>query len=255
MRKAILITSVIAPELDVALNFGNQRSVFTPQERCFQTALTLHSLRLQQPTAELFLCDASVASYQEALNAVCPSLNYLHLDQDQPELAAAVRQTTNKSLGECQLLLALWQQYKNRILSADFLLKVSGRYCFENLHDNFFTTANLDKYLFPYHETDERDWVDEYGLDWSLARSVYNPLERRRVLRTVLYGMGRYQFGRYFEAIRQIQEKLQQPAYWHYDIENLLPCELGDELGSGKLCAVDWHYLGWSGVTQEFVKL
>lgn len=51
MRKVILVTSVICPEDDVPLNFGNRRSAFLPRERLIQTVATLHSLQLQQPDA------------------------------------------------------------------------------------------------------------------------------------------------------------------------------------------------------------
>jgi len=255
MQKAILVTSVIWPENDVPLNFGNRRSAFTARERLIQTVATLHSLQLQQPDAMFFFCDASVPDYSQVLRPLYHNVRYLHLHEYNPQLAERVRTAGNKSIGECQMLLSLWEAFKSQILEADFVMKATGRYMYENFHDQFFVEENLDKYLFTYDDTDEREWVDFYGLDWSLAKNPCNPTEKRRILRTVLYGMGRYQVGRYFEALRNTVDKLSRPEYWFYDIENMLPCELGDEIASGKLKTVDWRYLGWNGVTGELRRM
>lgn len=255
MKKVILVTSAICPETGVPLVWGNRRSAFPPRERLAQTVMTLHSLAIQQGDAEIFFCDASTPDYAQVFRPLYPNVHYLPLHRHDPKLAELVRTTPNKSLGECQMLLALWEVYKNQILSADFVVKATGRYFYENFHNRAFVPENLDKYLFTYRDTDTRDWIDHIGFDWSLARNPDNPTPRRRILRTVLYGMGRYQVGRFFEAIRGAADKFTRPEYWYYDIENLLPCELGDEIAAGKLVEVDWEYLGWNGVSGKLGRM
>lgn len=255
MRKAILVTSVIAPEMELPLNLGNRRSAFTIRERLIQTVSTLHSLTIQQGDAQIYFCDASEPDYSEFFDQYYPNVKYLHLQATDPTLAAEVRTVANKSIGEAHMVLSLWDVYRKELLEADFIIKATGRYFYENLHNEYFTAENLDKFLFTYHSTDQRPWIDHEGFDWSLAKNLLNPTEYRHVLRTTLYGFGRKQTLRYFKAVKELMFKLYRPQYTLYDVENLLACELGYELASNQFVRVNWQYLGWNSVSGEFIKI
>ena len=255
MRKAILVTSVVAPEMELPLNLGNRRSAFTIRERLIQTVSTLHSLTVQQGDAQIYFCDASEPDYSEFFDQYYPNVKYLHLQATDPTLAVEIRTVANKSIGEAHMILALWDIYRKELLEADFILKATGRYFYENLHNGYFTPENLDKFLFTGHSTDQRPWIDHEGFDWSLAKNLLNPTEYRHVLKTTLYGFGRQQTVRYFKAVKELMLKLYRPQYAFYDVENLLPCELGYELANNQFVRVDWQYLGWNSVSGEFIKI
>jgi hypothetical protein len=256
MRKVILITSVVYPDEESKLEHGSIRSMFTPSERLIQTVATFHSLTLQQPDAQLLFCDASIPDFAEFFRMFFPTCGFLHLHKVDPTLAHRVRSCDNKTVGECSMLLALWQAFRDRIEAADFVLKATGRYMYENLHSGYFKPENLNKYLFQEEQpSDVRDWVDHRGFDWSLARSPKNPTSKRHVLRTILYGFGRFKTVKFFAGLVEVLFKLDQPDYKIYDIENLLPCVLAEDIANKDMVRTDWRCLGWNGVTGSFFRL
>ena len=148
MRKVILVTSVIYPDENSTLEHGSKRSAFLPSERLIQTVGTFHSLTLQQPDAQVLFCDASIPDFAEFFRQFFPQFGFLHLHQVNAPLAHLVRSCDNKTVGECHMLLSLWKVFRKEISEADFVLKATGRYLYENLTDKYFTPDNLNRYLF-----------------------------------------------------------------------------------------------------------
>jgi len=256
MRKVILVTSVIYPDLDSPLEHGFMRSKFQPSERLIQTVGTFHSLLLQQPNAQILFCDASIPDFAEFFRQFFPQCGFLHLHKVDAPLAHLVRSCNNKTIGECHMLLSLWKAFRKEISEADFVLKATGRYLYENLNDNYFTTDNLNRYLFQTEmPSDVRDWVDHRGFNWALARSVKNPTVKRHVLRTILYGFGRFKVSKFFASLFEILFRLGQPAYKVYDIENMLPYVLAEDISNKELVRTDWRCLGWNGVNGSFFRM
>lgn len=255
MRKVILVTSVIYPDENKRLQSGSIRSRFLPSERLCQTVGTLHSLTVQQPDAQMFFCDASIPDYAEFFANFFPAVRYLRLNKVNPGLAKRVRGCENKTVGECQMLLALWHAFGKEIAEADFVLKATGRYMYENLNDKYFVPENLNSYLFQAElPSDVRDWVDARGFSWTLARSTEYPSAKRHILRTILYGFGRFKTLRFFDALMEILFRLDQPSYVLYDIENMLPFVLAKDIASKELKRTDWLCLGWNGLTGDFIR-
>lgn len=253
MKLVVLITSTILPELDAPLDTGSVRSAFIGSERLIQTVASLHSIQIQLPHAQVVLCDGSKPNYGEWFSTVFPELTYLHLESYDPAIAQTIRTCGNKSLGECHLMLGCWHICRDLIQNADFVLKLSGRYMVEHVKPEQFSTFPPDAYLFPPERPDDvRPWVDDRGFDWSLARNPEHPTEHRHLLRTVFYGWGQTQTEAHFERIKQILFDLHRPEYQGYDIENLLSRELA---GHRPLRRPPWHYLGWNGVTGDFIRL
>jgi hypothetical protein len=251
-RKVFLVTSVIDPG-PAPLVGDTARSIYGTQGRLFQTAASLHAIHLQQPDADVILCDASILSFESELRVVCPRLNYLHLASLNPTAADFVRSVRNKSAGECALLQAAWDHYRQLICNANFLVKLSGRYLPENLTEVFFNYSLFrNSYLFcPVLPTDIRTWVQaDSGLSWELAQHRDYKLPARMVLCTILYGMGHSRIEEFFSThIPTIAADLQKPEYYYYDIENLLTRQLTPNLFDSSLVRTDWRYVGWAGVS------
>jgi hypothetical protein len=247
----VLVGSVILPDFDTRMENRSIRSAFTASERLIQTVSTLHSLQVQLPQARIVLCDASEPDYSEWLQTVFPEVTYLHLASQDPIAARVIQSCGNKSLGECQLLLHCWARCRELIREADFVLKVSGRYMLEHIDPQQFEAFSPDCYLFPESQpSDVRPWIEPGGRSWELARNPRFPTEQRQVLRTVCYGWGRQQNEAYFAAISRILYDLHRPEYRFYDIENLLARELAGE----PIVRTPWRYLGWNGLTGDFVR-
>ena len=256
VRKVILVTSVIYPDNASKLEHGSIRSIFRPSERLIQTVATFHSLMLQQPDAQILFCDGSIPNFADFFSKFFPTCGFLHLQQVNPDLAQRVRSCENKTVGECCMLLALWQAFRTQIESADFVLKATGRYMYENLHNGYFQLEDLNKYFFQEeHPSDVRDWIDPQGFNWALARIPKNPTLKRHILRTILFGFGRFKTAKFFAGLVEMLFKLDQSEYKIYDIENLLPYVLAEDISNKELVRTDWRCLGWNGVNGSFFRM
>lgn len=251
MKQVVLVTSTIQPDYAALMDNGSIRTAFTASERLIQTFATVHSIQSQLPAAEIVICDASQPNYGFEFGRAFPAVHFVHVESYEPDIAQAIRTRGNKSWGECQLLLACWHVCRDLIEDADFVLKFSGRYMAENLQSFLRLPLTPDCYVFGQeHPSDVRPWIDAYGIDWSLAKSIKYPTQQRHVLHTVLYGWGKSQTLMHFERIKTILLDLHRPEYKFYDIENLLSRELAGQ----PILRTTWRYIGWNGVTGDFVR-
>lgn len=234
---------------------GNKKTRLSLFERFSQTVASIHSVSLQQPKARIILCDASAEDYGRHIHRFFPELINLHIQTKNPGLARQIRLHPNKSYGECKILSYALDFFESSGYSTDFLIKLSGRYLPEGIDDTWLHKANANKYLLCRQEaSDTRNWVDNTGFEWSLARNPQYPSVKRLVFKTILYAVGSNKLEPFRQKLRGIIHNLGTADYRLYDIENLLPYVLAPDYHSGDILRTNWTCLGWNGMTAALAR-
>lgn len=237
-----IVTSVIEPT-----NKGY--CAFTARERLMQTVFTVSNLTVQIPGIKIYIIDASLFNYKESFKDY-PNVDFIHLASELPELSKNIL-TSVKSRGECMLLSAAFD-LRPDILNSKYIIKISGRYFFENLYSDLFNDHNLDKFIFVRHHTDRRSWIDDNGYDFTGLR--LDGSEFRYVLTSIIYGIGQKEFNFYRQMLRSCIHKIDNECFY-YDIENLLYFHLREHDLQGRILATNWIIRGWNGENCKYMNI
>jgi hypothetical protein len=242
MRIVVILTSLISPLAG--------KTTLTDFERFTQTIASIHSIKLQLPKAKIIFCDASKYDYGLYIQKFYPDVHNCCVSAFDPKMARAILHSHNKSWGECQLMLSAFSQFRDILEDCDFVIKLSARYLPENLDSSWFVGQHKGKYMFCREQpSDIRDWTDNNGFTWSLARSLTYPNVRRKVFRTILYALGRDVLSDFISILIRISADLSLPEYYHYDVEHLISRELAPAIYNNAVIRTNWQCLGWNGMT------
>lgn len=126
MKNVFLITSVI----DVSqkpLSYSKTRSVFSLEERIFQTLETINSIRGKNESIEIILFEAGNTDYRNLFESKVEKYFFLNRG-----FRKKLVNSKFKGLGEIVMILSVSRHLKK--LNFDQLFKISGRY---ELSENF----------------------------------------------------------------------------------------------------------------------
>ena len=115
---AFIVPSVINTS-NQPLDYSSVRSVYSLEERLFQTKETVFSIRRYCPDSSIVLVEAGSVNYSDRFNSVD---NYLFVG-DVPSVRRAV-DSSFKGWGEAEMLKTAFE----KTTSYDFIFKLSGRY-------------------------------------------------------------------------------------------------------------------------------
>lgn len=148
MKIAFYISSII--NVDSTNGFGHiaSRSAFSSEERFRQTQFTIGNIRSLFPEAHLFLFEIgkNVEKIRNDLSYV-RNLTVVSAEELDPAVTEMCR--TNKSKGTCETAATLLflKHYMSTLKEYDYVIKISGRYFFTQIDNNFLNQENTDKYL------------------------------------------------------------------------------------------------------------
>jgi hypothetical protein len=124
----VLITSTLVPDLAKPLSYTLTRSVYTPEERLWQTLQTIRSVQTFCPKARIVLADNSRALPKNFIQTI---------EATGTEVVAGYAQdadSIHKALGEAHCTL-LGLEYLKKTKLADLIVKVCARYQLTNKFD------------------------------------------------------------------------------------------------------------------------
>lgn len=242
---SVIITSAIEPT-------NPKYKALSSRERLFQTVFTVSSIVSQIPSASIYIIDSSLNNYGDAFTRYYNNVHFTHLNSVNSRLANRVL-ASSKSKGECLLLLEALSIYP-KIKQTDYILKVSGRYFFENLNIDLLNPDNLDKFLFVRRDSDRRQWIDDNGYDYTKLNHNDDPCDYRNVLTSIIYGVGRQEYDFYIGMLSRCIDKIDNECFY-YDIENLLYYYLRSHDRSNRILATDWVIRGWNGESCVYMNL
>lgn len=252
MKNCYLITSVIEVDNSYELKERQIRTVLTTEERYSDTIKTIDSIIDKDPSAEIFLLDASKTHYA-ALKEKYNNLQYIHLEIINPAIANIVRTCKSKSYGECLMILEFLKSYKTVISEYDHLIKLSGRYYIVNDYLRDLSDQTIDKFVFKQPVFWNKS--DLYYLsDSFLPHDMYVD-EKMGGYYTVGYAVGRNQIDRYemvmFACVGMTQEN---SKYFYVDVEYLLYKVFNKLNLQNMIVEVDWTIEGRGGQNGKYFR-
>jgi hypothetical protein len=124
----------------------------------------------------------------------------------------------------------------------DYIVKVSGRYCYDTFDISWFNETNLDHYLVKHPQV--FNWVE--GFDLIDNRAVDGPVLKQ--YSSVFYAVGRNQFDHYRQLIAKSMNIAGRELQYH--MEALLYFYTRD-LGEDKLFCIPLRVIGWDGLESD----
>lgn len=245
LKYSAIVTSTIEP-------MNPQYKAFTVRERLFQTVFTVSSLVSQIPNISIYVIDSSLNNFGDTFTRYYDNVRYTHLNSVDSKLANTIL-AASKSKGECLLIQKAFDLYPE-ILDSDYILKVSGRYFFENLDISILNDANKDKFTFVRRDSDNRSWIDENGYDYTGLKDSNYPSEIRKVLTSIIYSVGQKEYNFYRKLLADCVYKIDHECFY-YDIENLLYYFLASHDRDNRLLSADWVIRGWNGESCVYMNI
>jgi hypothetical protein len=241
MKIAVLVTSVIAPNLTVGLlKTPDRRSGIPYYERLRHTTFTVCNIRNTIPNADIFLIDGSEFNFAQCFEVFEPSCKFIHLATGDLDRARSVNTHPNKSYGE--LLLIDYALNTLNLQEYDYIIKISGRYFYDNFDSSWFNEANIGRYLFKEPQT--FDWDNNFEL--IDCRAVDGPVFKQYC--SVFYGVGREQLAHYQQLVAKSMAV--SAEHYHYHMELLLYFYTRD-LEEDRLLHIPLRVIGWDGISTE----
>lgn len=238
MKIAFFVSSAInlddSPE-DISYK---KRSVYTAEERLMQTQFTLSNINFACPGADIFLMDVSknAEEYKARLQYV-PNLDFSCLETIDPESANLARTTNSKGLAETINTCKFLTTYYGKLRDYDFIIKISGRYFFNNFDTTLFVEENKNSTFF--RQVPMPFWNSDWGIPELFKKDDYLAWAF-----TATYAIGKYKLDNYFSACMDMLDyyKLNttlaeilpyESAFYHFVIQkqNFLP--------------INWIINGW----------
>lgn len=136
----IFVSSAICFDIYSKFTYGNSevcRTKFNYTRRFLQTKNTIKNLKFFLPSADIIILDCGVPKKEikDYFNNIKQTEIVFLKDIDEASYIKN-NEATQKGFCEANLTLAFLDFFKDRIQSADYLLKISGRYFINNVRKN-----------------------------------------------------------------------------------------------------------------------
>ena len=136
----IFVSSAICFDIYSKFTYGNSevcRTKFNYTRRFLQTKNTIKNLKFFFPSADIIILDCGVPKKEikDYFNSIKQTEIVFLKDIDEASYIKN-NEATQKGFCEANLTLAFLDFFKDRIQSADYLLKISGRYFINNVRKN-----------------------------------------------------------------------------------------------------------------------
>jgi len=252
MSNAVYISSCIEINAAAPLSYAQTRSCFSTEERYRQTIATVNNLICHNPTATIYVVDASeqYMRYATELPRVFPRCVFVPIrDMTAPAEYDLIRRHPNKSLGESLILRNFLVAYHQELQQYDFLFKMSGRYLLTSTYqESVFTQDRLNQIFFKTPLSFE--WNTAWGYDKVDLRHEEGH-NRLNQYCSVFYGYGKHHLPTFTQLYQGMASILKHPSMIHYDVETLLYFLLNDYRTS--IVTLPVQVLGWQGPDGKFL--
>lgn len=223
--------------------------MFGAEERIRQTIYTVSCLRNIFPDAKIYILDASLEDYSQAFSFY-NDLTYVHIFAHAPGMYDSLTNHINKSYSEALILDWFVTSYRDIILNYDYLIKVSGRYFFENVDAAVFDSDNLHKFFFK--QPIWFPWIQGWNFE-KIDRRAQENNDVLSQLPTVIYALGTSQLDTFQSILRKMQDIMVHEHNAHYYIELLMYYFVKTMVQDESVITVPWNIVGWDATSQALM--
>lgn len=188
MNNLVLITSVIkTPNTPLSYTYGNNRSIYSHEERFEQTKNTIHSIKEKIPNLKILIVECSNLNKDENDYFINNSDYFINLYGS--EILREKIYSISKSLGEGTMTTIALKYIISNKIEFDNLFKLSGRYWLSEKFDynNFNNNDIIIKYFDGYQiEKDRYEFkcvvTSLYKITYSCIDLLYNFLTNKDII-------------------------------------------------------------------------